>query len=302
MASRADVVIVAFHRPRPLRATVPALLAAGFGVVVVNVEADLEVTAILRESAAIEVPTEGNVGFGAAVNAGVAATSAGIVVFMNDDVSLAPDAIMTLCTLVAAGTCSVVVPAVTSGGDRREPTISALPSVGRLLVEWALTPDHRPKHLPLMGIQKWRSPVQRERIVAASAVVVACRRDVLVDLPLPSAYFLYWEESEWFWHLNRKGIDVWYEPAAEVRHAGGRDDLRPAKAELLARNAVRCVRRTQGRAAAALAWPVVLLWNARLVAAALARVGLRPSDRTRQDLRARLAGLRSAWRSVGEVL
>ena len=37
------------------------------------------------------------------------------------------------------------------------------------------------------------------------------------------------------------------------------------KQRLLARNAVRCVRRTQGRFAAARAWPVVVLWQLRLL-------------------------------------
>jgi len=297
----ADVVIVAYHRPEPLRRSVPALLAAGLGVVVVNVEEDAEVSGVAQSAGAVEVPTAGNVGFAAAVNAGVRVATAPIVVFMNDDVMVDPRGLVKIADLVRTGTCSVVVPAVVNEAGEREPTISALPSVGRLLVEWALTPDHRPTGAPKLGIHKWREPVARERILAASATVVACRRDLLVEFPLPTAYFLYWEESEWFWLLHRRGVDVWFEPAVAVQHDGGRDDLRPAKAILLARNAVRCVRRTQGRVAAAVAWPVVVLWNGRLLFTALLRFALRPSPGSRSAVHVRLAGFGAACRSVAEI-
>jgi len=299
--SPTDVIIVAFHRPDPLRTCVPPLLQAGLGVVVVNVESDPEVSAVVRGTTALEVATSSNVGFAAAVNAGVSAATAPVVVFMNDDLAVAPEAVLTLGGLVSDGTCSVVVPAVTTAAGATEPTISALPTVDRLLLEWALTPDHRPQHMPPLGIQKWRRPSRRERIMAASAVMVACRRELLVELPLPTAYFLYWEESEWFWQLHQQDIDVWYEPAVRVQHQGGRDDVRLAKAELLSRNAVRCVRRTQGRTAAAFAWPVVVLWSCRLLLTALIRARLHPSERARHDLGARTAGLRAACCSIAEV-
>jgi len=297
----ADVVIVAYHRPEPLRRSVPSLLAAGFGVVVVNVESDAQVAQVARDAGAIEVPLVSNSGFAAAVNAGVLAATAPLVVFMNDDLTVDPSGLVMLADLVRAGTCGVVVPAVVNRSGDCEPTILALPSVGRLLLEWMLTPDHRPKGVPRLGVQKWRQPTERERILAASATIVACRRQLLVEVPLPAAYFLYWEESEWFWHLRQLDVDVWYEPAVTVQHSGGRDDLRSAKAILLARNAVRCVRRTQGRAAAAAAWPVVVLWNGRLLVTALVRAALRPSPGSRRDIGVRLAGLGAACRSVVEV-
>lgn len=301
MKRLADVVIVAYHRPEPLRRSVPAMLAEGFGVVVVNVEEDPEVAAVVADAGAVEVGIRANVGFAAAVNAGVLAATAPVVVFMNDDLTVDPSALVTLTDLIASGTCSVVVPSVWNGAGGLEPTISALPSVWRLLVEWTLTPDHRPPLMPDLGVQKWRQPATRERVLAASATLVACRRELLVRLPLPAAYFLYWEESEWFWHLRRMGVDVWYEPAVAVEHRGGRQDLRTAKAALLARNAVRCVRRTQGRLAAAVAWPVVVLWSGRLLATALVRVALRPSPSTRNAVRVRVAGLGAACRSLAEV-
>ena len=127
MKRLADVIIVAYHRPEPLRLSVPAMLAEGFGVVVVNVEEDPEVAAVVDDAGAVEVGIRANVGFAAAVNAGVLAATAPVVVFMNDDLSVDPSALVALTDLIATGTCSVVVPSVWNGAGALEPTISALP-------------------------------------------------------------------------------------------------------------------------------------------------------------------------------
>jgi GT2 family glycosyltransferase len=121
------------------------------------------------------------------------------------------------------------------------------------------------------------------------------RADVLRATPIPEDYFLYWEELEWFWRLEQRGHEVLFVPAATVVHCGGRGDVRAEKSALLARNAVRCVRRTQGRLAALAAYGVVIVWNVRLVLVDAARARARPR------VRARCAGLRAAvasWREI----
>jgi hypothetical protein len=64
---------------------------------------------------------------------------------------------------------------------------------------------------------------------------------------------------------------------------------------LLARNAVRCVRRTRGRSAAMRMWPIVVLWNLRLLATSCILL------EDRDVLAARWAGLGAAagaWRDL----
>ena len=81
---------------------------------------------------------------------------------------------------------------------------------------------------------------------------------------------------------------------------GGRPDVRADKSRLLARNAVRCIRATQGRRAAFLAWLVVMLWSSRLLVAASLRAVVRPSISV-GPVRARLAGWAAAvgaWREI----
>jgi GT2 family glycosyltransferase len=290
-AADVSLVVVAFHRPEALRALLRDV--HGAEVVVVNVEGDAEVAAVASAAGAMQVATAGNVGFGAAVNVGAAEAGGEVIVFCNDDLRFDADALARLVAPIRSGDADVSVPAVLDGDGQAERTIAPLPTVGALLREWFLLPD-----VPRAGferwtrVQKWRLPTAPERVDAATAATVAVRADLLRLRPLPEAYFLYWEESEWFWWLRRDGVRVIYVPAAKVRHDGGRDDVRPEKSRLLARNAVRCVRRTQGPWHAALALPVVIAWNARLLIVALLR---------RRYVAARWAGFVAAVSSAPEV-
>lgn len=283
-------VVVAFHRAERLARLLGSLAHPSVEVIVVNVEADPEVRRVAEGVS--HLPLDVNTGYAAAVNHGVRHAQCEVVVFMNDDVEVSADAVLRLAGALSPQV-DVAVPAVENDQARREATIAALPTPGRLLVEWALLPDVPiPWLRGVVPVEKWRSPVEPEKIDAAAAVVVCARRRLLTAAPLPEAYFLYWEESEWFWWLRHSGHQVLYDPRVVVHHFGGRADVRPEKSRLLARNAVRCVRRTQGRAKAAAALAVVILWNARLVVTALPR---------KRAVPARLAGLRSALSAWAEL-
>jgi GT2 family glycosyltransferase len=117
---------------------------------------------------------------------------------------------------------------------------------------------------------------------------------------MPDDYFLYWEEIEWFWWLREAGKRVLYVPEITVRHLGGRSDISALKAKFITRNAVRCVRRTQGAGPAALAAGIMLLYNLRLVGTAAIRKA-RGREAAPGELRARLAGLRETPASIREI-
>jgi GT2 family glycosyltransferase len=274
----------------------PPLVVAGAEVVVVDVEGDPDVGEVVASAGVLRLPTTDNVGYAAAVNRGVAAASRPIVVFLNDDVRADAPAVAALAAIVDAGEADVAVPRVVDATGALEPTVAAVPTLGRVVLEWCVLPDAPVPALQRLHVEKWRRPTNRERIEAAAAVVVACRRDLLVATPLPEAYFLYWEESEWFLRLQRAGRTVVYEPGAAVGHDGGRDDVRPDKDSLLTRNCVRCVRRTQGRWAALAVVPPVLFWRLRLLVMALALPSRRPL------VRARAAGMVAALASPIEAL
>lgn len=292
--SGVSVVIAAFHRPEPLGALLARLGGVGHELVVVNIENDTRITALAATARATHVPTQENVGYAAAVNVGARAARGDVVVFCNDDIVMAREAISDLAAVLRSGQADVVVPAIVGGDGTVQRTILALPTLGRLISEWLLLPDRPPAVVGArsLGVQKWRRPSTPERVDAVTATTVAVRAEVLRLHTLPEAYFLYWEEAEWFWRLRSAGVTVLYWPLVTVLHDGGRADVRPEKARLLARNAVRCVRRTQGRWRAAVALPIVIAWSLRLLATAIVR---------RRDVNARWAGFVASVAAVGEV-
>ncbi len=309
MTSRPDaeftLVIVAYHRADSLRRLLDRVTPThrpaaptpvpGPEIIVVNVDDDPEVAAIVGADDRIRLVPAANRGYAASVNLGARFASHDVIVFANDDIEPVDDAFETLARTVRDGVTDVAIPRLVDPNGTDEGTIRALPTPGRLFVEWAMTSD-RPR-ADARTVQKWRRPSEMERVDAATAAVVAVPTSLLRRHPLPEDYFLYWEELDWFWRLRVAQTRVDLVPEAVVVHAGGRDDVRADKQRLLARNAVRCVDRTQGRAAAARAWPVVVLWQLRLLAVDTARTMV--GRGSMQRVGARAAGVSAAagaWR------
>jgi GT2 family glycosyltransferase len=292
-------VIVAYHRPEALAALLEMLDHPEIERIVVNIEDDTSVRERCR--GVLVVPIVDNPGYGAGVNAGARAASGDVIVFMNDDLEVHASTVITLVRSIVDGGGDVAVPALRDTSGRVEPSVLPLATPGTILLQWALLPDR-----PVPGVRRvlradrWRLPEVTEHVPGAVAAIVATRRRTLLNHPLPERYFLYWEELEWFWNLHRAGLRVVYEPRCSAVHAGGRPVVRPDKCALLSRNAVKYVRVTQGRAKAILAWPVVVLWNARLVIIAVAGRILSRSV-SAGVVKARVAGLAAAvtaWREI----
>ena len=260
------VVAVVYHRSEPLRRLLGGIVADPVEprprLVVVNLEGDLDVRAVADEFGATVVVAPDR-GYAAAVNRGALEVTDEITVFACDDLEVDATSLRRLVNTVSSGSADVAVPRIVDLTGHEEASIRALPTPGKILVEWALTSDRaRPN---ARRIQKWRRPRVTERVDAFDAALVAVRTELLQRYPLPEDYFLYWEEIDWCWQLRDAGQRAVLVPDAVVQHSGGRDDVRADKQRLLARNAVRCVFRTQGRTAAVLAWPIVVLWQVRLL-------------------------------------
>jgi GT2 family glycosyltransferase len=299
---RASCVVVAYHRPAALSTLLDAVRDPALELIVVNVEADEVVGATARRVDATVIDVPDNCGYARAVNVGARSARHDTVVFLNDDAHIEADDVLRLVRAVQSGDADVTVPRVLDADGHLERTIAAVPSPVALAREWLLLPDRPVAALAgRLRVEKWRAPTDSERIDAASAVVVAVRTELLLAEPLSEDYFLYWEESDWFWRLRERGAVVQYRPEATCVHEGGRDDVRAEKSKLMARNAVRCVRRTQGRGAALAALPIVAVWNLRLVTLDLLRFWLRPTRARWERVRARGAGLIQALSSWDEL-
>jgi GT2 family glycosyltransferase len=300
VAYEVSCVIPCYHRPDLLRRAVEKLDDPRIEIVIVNSEADPEVAEVAKPY--VHLPRESS-GFASGVNLAMKHVSADYVVFMNDDLLIDVPGVLALRNTLAAGEADAVVPAIVDPTGAPEISIRALPTPRSLLREWALLPERPVSWLNgRLRVEKWRDPADAEAIEAAGTPVMATRSEVLRAVPLLEDYFLYWEEIDWFWRLHELGMKVLYLPHVQAVHlGGGQQELSPGRSRLLTINAIKCVRRTQGRAAARRAFLIMLLYNLRLVAmAGLRRVlpGGKPGER---ELESRLAGLRAMGESWKEV-
>lgn len=300
---RTTFAVVAYHRPDSLRELLTALrprAGEDFEILVVNVEADPEVEDITSALGGRIVNVADNPGYAACVNRAILESQGDVVVFANDDVLCGHRMISALAETVLRGDADVAVPRVVDTRGETIRTCQAVPSLGSFLKEWVVLPDHPVSHIErLLHVEKWRMPSDRELVPAASAIVVAASRSLLRAEPLPEAYFMYFEESEWFWRLRKRGLRVLYCPDVTVCHYGGRGLVTVPKSRLQARNAVRFVRRTAGRAQAVVAYPMVITWQLRLFLVALIRRTV--GHATPDTVVARREGLRAAleaWREL----
>jgi GT2 family glycosyltransferase len=293
-------VIPCYHRPELLRPLVSKLDDPRIEIVVVNSEADPEVAEVAERF--VHVPRESS-GFASGVNLGAKHVSADYVVFMNDDVLIEVDGILALLEEMASRRADAVVPAIVDPQGLPEVSIRPLPTPLALFREWFLLPERPPRWLQgRIRVEKWRRPVGAETIKAAGTPMIATRTDLLREMPLSEDYFLNWDEIEWFWRIHERGMKVLFLPSVEAIHlGGGHQELSPLRSRLMTTNAVRCVRRTQGRPAARRAFAVMFLYNVRLVAIALLRRAMPGGRGSGAELEARLAGLRATKESWGET-
>jgi GT2 family glycosyltransferase len=268
-------VIVGFHRPDLLSRLLSTLADPRIEIIVVNMEDDPAIRQ-LPGAEVIAVPT--NVGYAAGVNLGARKVTADVMVFMNDDVAVTAADVLAMGERVWSGSADVVVPLVEN-------------THGEL--ELAEKPPYR--LAARMQLRNHPVPVAPLAIDAAWAVVVALRTEVMRSVPMPEDYFLYWEELEWFHGVRNRGLRVELLPSVRITHFGGLIVERPDKSRLMARNAVRCVRRVRGRGAALRAWPHVVGWQTRLLLSGL----VRRADR--HTVRSHAAGVGAAvkaWREI----
>ena len=116
------LVVVAYHRPASLRRLLDGLRAQETldgHLVVVNVEADTEISAIASDFGAHEVTVE-NRGYAAAVNRGGRDVRDAVTVFCGDDLEIDPASLERLVATVASGAADVAAPRIVDGAGNDE--------------------------------------------------------------------------------------------------------------------------------------------------------------------------------------
>ncbi len=225
---RTAVVVVNYESGPALARCVGHLLAEGPSEVVVvdNGSTDGSLAEARRASPSIAVLAPGaNLGYGAAVNRGVAATTAPYVLVCNSDLEVRPGTLDALRGVLADDPgCALVGPLVRTPDGSRYPSARQFPS----LVDAA---GHAMLGLFVPG-NRFTRAYQRSELDGAEPAVLtvdwvsgACFlvRRVAFEAAggFDERYFMYAEDVDLCWRLGRGGWRVAYLPAAEVTHTQG---------------------------------------------------------------------------------
>jgi N-acetylglucosaminyl-diphospho-decaprenol L-rhamnosyltransferase len=222
------VVIVNYESGEALTRCAEGLRAEGVSelVVVDNGSTDGSLAELGRRLPDVEVLVTGrNLGYGAAANRGVAATSAPLVLVCNPDLEVRPGALGVLAEVVNGDPgCALVGPLVRNPDGIRYPSARQFPSMvdaaGHALLG-IFAPDNRFTRAyhqeGLAGVDA--GPRVVDWVSGACFLV---RRSAFEQVGgFDEAYFMYAEDVDLCWRLGRAGWRVAYAPAAEVTHLQG---------------------------------------------------------------------------------
>jgi len=166
-----------------------------------------------------------NLGYGAAANRGVAATTAPSVLVCNPDLVVRPGVLAALSKVLEddAG-CALVGPLVRTPGGDRYPSARRFPSMvdaAGHAVLGIFAPDNRfTRSYQQAGLTG--SDVGPQRVDWVSGACFLVRRAAFEQVGgFDESYFMYAEDVDLCWRLGQAGWRVGYAPTAEVTHLQG---------------------------------------------------------------------------------
>ncbi len=174
------------------------------------------------------VPNHENVGFARAVNQGLAATTAPLVLIMNPDCRLVAGAVAALrAELEQHDGCAVVGPRILNpdgtvqGSARGDPDmLTGL--FGRTALLRRLLPWMPSARRNVVSDSAIRGGQRRVSVDWLSGACLLARRDALeVVKGFDERYFLYWEDADLCRRLRNAGYHVRYVPGATAIHRVG---------------------------------------------------------------------------------
>ena len=227
--------------------------------------------------------SEGNAGFAAGAQAGIAAARGEWVALVNDDATLDPGA---LAALLDAGRSGQDVGAV-AAQVRFRTAPEHINSAGIVVDSLGVASER------LAGALA-SAAAEPAEVFGASACVALYRRSMLDQLGgLDGRFFAYQEDVDLAWRARAAGWRAVYEPRAVALHLGSASTGEGSRRKywLVGRNRVWLLARNATGGQLARALPGIALYDlAYIVYVAL-------TDRTLAPLRGRLAGLRG-WRAM----
>jgi N-acetylglucosaminyl-diphospho-decaprenol L-rhamnosyltransferase len=232
-AGRTAAVVINYESGPSLACCVTDLHAVGLRelVVVDNGSGDGSLSAALDAVPGLGVIDPGrNLGYGAAANRGVAATTAPYVLVCNSDLEVPVDAVAALVAALESDPgCALAGPLVRTQAGGRYPSARTFPTLvdaaGHALLG-LFVPDNRFTR----SYQKSELDTAAVEVRTVDWVSGACflvRREAFEAVGgFDESYFMYAEDVDLCWRLCGAGWTVAYAPTAEVTHLQGRSTNR----------------------------------------------------------------------------
>lgn len=230
MSHAISTIIVNYNAGPLLRGCVDSLLACPLDIEIIMVDNASHDGSLegLSESPQVHIiHNSANVGFAAACNIGLQASSAPFLLFLNPDCYFEPGAVATLLAGLQSGERVGMVGGLLvnedgseQGGGRR-----AVPTPWRSFVRaFGLHrfADRWPKLFYDFHLHKQPLPNAPIEVEAISGACLLVRRDAVDDVGLwDEGYFLHCEDLDWCMRFRQKGWKIWFVPDARIYHALG---------------------------------------------------------------------------------
>lgn len=199
------------------------------------------------------VPTGGNLGYATGINTAqrFAGENSALLV-LNPDLRVEPGAIQALFERMRTSRAGIVVPHLLEADGSPYPSLRREPTLATGLGE-ALFGAKLPTRPGWLSETVYDSAAYQvaHRIEWATGAALMIRADVARRLgDWDERFFLYSEEVDFFRRARGLGEEIWYEPAARMRHIGGASGASPQLEALMAVNRIRYMRKYHTAAAA----------------------------------------------------
>ena len=234
-ASRRTAAVVVNYESGPsLARCVDDLAACGLATVVVvdNGSTDGSLEAGIAAAPGIEVVDPGvNLGYGTATNRGAAASTSEFVLVCNPDLEVPADAVETLADALDRDPgLALVGPLIRTPSGDRYPSARQFPSMidaaghamlGIFAPGNRFTRSYQRSELDATGADA--SGIGTVDVDWVSGACFLVRREAFEEVGgFDESFFMYLEDVDLCWRLERAGWRVGYVPAAEVTHLQGR--------------------------------------------------------------------------------
>lgn len=235
------VVIVAFNVRNDLLRCLDSLATQRLDVpmhitVVDNQSTDRTAAAVRERFPEVQVIESANVGFARGNNLGIRASTSAIVLLLNPDTIVPPDAVASLrSSLLADSSIGIVAPRLVDDGGRAELSFGwPMSPLGELAQK--ITGHLYAARAPLVAaaVDRWTRRAG-DRAWVSGACLMLRRHDLEAVGLLDERYFLYTEDIDLCMAIRARGQRIRFCPDIEVQHLRGRSGASNARTELYRR-------------------------------------------------------------------